>query len=85
MISLPHISQVYMMFRHGSPTSISARTGEPRSAALLEDEIPWEEMAFRTIGRTLRNYFLDRKLGHFPMHVSVLERRTPRPDLAGAA
>ena len=43
------------------------------------------EMAFRTIGRTLRNYFLDRKLGLFRMRVSVLERRTPRPDLAGAA
>ena len=50
-----------------------------------EDEIPWEEIAFRTIGRTLRNYFLDRKLGTFPTRVSVLERKAPRPDLAGAA
>ena len=39
-------------------------------------------MAFRTIGRTLRNYFLDRKLGTFPTRVSVLERKAPRPDLS---
>jgi hypothetical protein len=50
-----------------------------------EDEIPWDEMAFRTIGRTLRNYFLDRRLGAFPTRVSVLERRAPRADLSGAA
>jgi hypothetical protein len=51
-----------------------------------EEDIPWSELAFRTITRTLRNYFLDRKLGAFPVHVSALERRTPRePALAGAA
>jgi ADP-ribose pyrophosphatase YjhB (NUDIX family) len=84
--SIPHISQVYMMFRarlvdldfSAGPESLEVRL-------FHEDEIPWEEMAFRTIGRTLRNYFLDRRLGHFPTRVSVLERRAPRPDLAGAA
>ena len=86
MISLPQISQVYMVFRAQlldldfgpGPESLEVRL-------FREDEIPWEEMAFRTIGRTLRNYFLDRKLGAFPTRVSVLERRAPRPDLAGAA
>jgi ADP-ribose pyrophosphatase YjhB (NUDIX family) len=86
MISLPQISQVYMMFRAAladldfgpGPESLEVRL-------FREDEIPWEELAFRTIGRTLRNYFLDRKLGHFPTRVSVLERRVPRPDLAAAA
>ena len=43
-----------------------------------EREIPWEELAFRTIARTLRNYFLDRKLGSFPTRVSTLERRPAR-------
>jgi hypothetical protein len=50
-----------------------------------EDEIPWGELAFRTITRTLRNFFLDRKLGAFPVHVSALERRAREPSLAGAA
>ncbi len=85
MISLPHISQIYMMFRARlvdldfgpGPESLEVRL-------FLEDEIPWEELAFRTIGRTLRNYFLDRKLGSFPTRVSTLERRLPRPDMLAA-
>jgi len=48
--------------------------------------VPWERIAFRTIGRTLRNYFLDRKLGAFPLHISALERKPPTPpNLSGAA
>ena len=51
-----------------------------------EAEIPWEALAFRTIARTLRNWFLDRISGAFPMRVSALERRlAPPPDLTGAA
>jgi ADP-ribose pyrophosphatase YjhB (NUDIX family) len=86
MISLPNISQVYMMFRARLvDLDFSAGTESLEVRLFHEDEIPWDEIAFRTIGRTLRNYFLDRKLGHFPTRVSVLERRSPRPDLAGAA
>ena len=48
-------------------------------------DVPWEPLAFRTITRTLRNFFLDRKLGTFPTRVSSLERRPPvPPDLRGA-
>ena len=86
VISLPHISQVYVMFRARlvaldfgpGPESLEVRL-------FREDEIPWEDLAFRTIGRTLRNFFLDRKLGAFPTRVSALARRVQRPDLAGAA
>ena len=85
IISLPHISQVYMMFR----AQLADRDFGPGPESLEvrlfdEDEIPWEEIAFRTIGRTLRSYFLDRKLGAFGTHVSALERKAPRPDLSGA-
>jgi ADP-ribose pyrophosphatase YjhB (NUDIX family) len=86
MISLPHISQIYMMFRARLIDLDFGPGAESLEVRLFrEDEMPWEEMAFRTIGRTLRNYFLDRKLGTFPTRVSVLERKTPRPDLSGAA
>ena len=87
IISLPHISQIYMMFRAQlldrdfgpGPESLEVRLFD-------EDEIPWEELAFRTIGRTLRNYFLDRKLGAFPVHVSALDKRVSRDaSLAAAA
>src|SRR4051812_41165377 len=76
IISLPHINQIYVMFRarlldldfSPGPESLEVRLFE-------EDEIPWEQLAFRTITRTLRNYFLDRKDGTFPVRVSALERR----------
>jgi len=86
VISLPQISQVYMMFRAHlldldfgpGPESLEVRL-------FAESEIPWESLAFRTIARTLRNYFLDRRLAAFRLHVSAIERRAPlTPDLLAA-
>ena len=34
-----------------------------------EEEIPWRELAFRTMWRTLHHYFEDRKTGKFSLHV----------------
>jgi ADP-ribose pyrophosphatase YjhB (NUDIX family) len=33
-----------------------------------EDEIPWEEIAFRTVRETLQAYFDDRRKGRFELH-----------------
>src|SRR5690242_2241924 len=86
VISLPQIAQVYMMFRARLLDLDFGPGTESLEVRLFdEDAIPWGELAFRTIARTLRLYFLDRKLGGFPVHVSALERRAPRPELSGAA
>jgi ADP-ribose pyrophosphatase YjhB (NUDIX family) len=86
VISLPHISQVYVMFR-ARLVDLGFGPGPESLEVRLFDEasIPWNDIAFRTIARTLRLYFLDRKLGQFTTHVSALERRAPRPELSGAA
>jgi ADP-ribose pyrophosphatase YjhB (NUDIX family) len=87
MISLPQINQVYMMFR-ATLADLDFGPGEESLEVRLfdEPEIPWETLAFRTIVRTLRNWFLDRKLGTFPVRVSALARRPPvGPDLRGAS
>jgi ADP-ribose pyrophosphatase YjhB (NUDIX family) len=87
VISLPQISQVYMMFRSRlvdrdfgpGPESLEVRL-------FREEEVPWDRLAFRTIARTLRRFFLDRRDGSFPLRVSSLERRARvTPDLMGAA
>ncbi len=86
IISLPQINQVYMMFR-ARLTDVDFGPGPESLEVTLYDEadVPWEELAFRTITRTLRNFMLDRKLGSFPVRVSALERRPPLPpDLRGA-
>jgi ADP-ribose pyrophosphatase YjhB (NUDIX family) len=33
-----------------------------------EDEIPWDEIAFRTVRETLRHFFADRRRGEFGVH-----------------
>ena len=87
VISLPHISQVYVMFRARLVDLEFGPGTESLEVRLFrEEDIPWSELAFRTIARTLRNYFLDRKLGSFALHVSAIERRArPDPSLAAAA
>jgi ADP-ribose pyrophosphatase YjhB (NUDIX family) len=86
VISLPQISQVYTMFRARLPEpEFSAGTESLEVRLFDEAEIPWDQIAFRTIGRTLRRYFLDRRLGSFGLHVSSIERRPPlAPDLLAA-
>jgi ADP-ribose pyrophosphatase YjhB (NUDIX family) len=86
LISLPQINQVYMMFRARLLDTGFGPGPESLEVALFDEAaIPWESIAFRTITRTLRNYFLDRKHGALPLRVSALERRPPLPpDLRGA-
>lgn len=33
-----------------------------------ENEIPWDEIAFRTVRQTLEHFFEDRRRGHFGVH-----------------
>lgn len=86
VISLPHINQIYVMFRAQLAALDYGAGPESLEVRLFnEEDIPWDQLAFRTITRTLRNYFLDRKLGKFPVHESALERRPPlKPELMGA-
>ena len=86
VISLPQINQIYMMFRADLADREFGPGPESLEVRLYDEvEIPWETLAFRTITRTLRNYFLDRKQRAFPTHVSSLERRPPLPpNLRGA-
>ena len=83
--SAQQINQVYMMFRARLLDLDFGPGAESLDVCLFEEsEVPWEMLAFRTIGRTLRNYFLDRKLGTLQTRVSALERRVVRADLSGA-
>jgi hypothetical protein len=43
------------------PETIEARL-------FAEHEIPWGEIAFRTVRETLERYFSDRKSGRFGLH-----------------
>lgn len=69
LIDTTVISQVYMMFLANMPTAEFGAGPESLEVELFaEEDIPWGELAFPTIEKTLRLYFEDRKKGHFPMH-----------------
>jgi hypothetical protein len=64
--SIPHISQVYMMFRAKLlDTDFSPGTESLEVKLVTEDEIPWNELAFAMVRRTLEHYLEDRKRGAF--------------------
>ena len=84
LISVPHISQVHAIFR-ARLLSLDFSPGlETLEVALLaEHQIPWGEIAFRTIAMTLRHFFADRKAGKLGFHTGeVLPAHNPLGELA---
>ena len=78
LIDVPHISQVHLIYR-ARLLDLDFRPGEEslEVALLREDEIPWDEIAFRTIALSLSHYFDDRRRGHWSFHTASLP---PPPD-----
>lgn len=79
VINLPHIDQVHMFFRATLTKPIFAAGEESLETRLFsEPEIPWDELAFPTVRRTLEHFFEDRQETRFPVHVSDIRRQRPK-------
>ena len=64
--SIPHISQVYMMFRARLvDPDVSAGPESLEVKLVTEDEIPWDTLAFQMVRRTLTHFLEDRRTGVF--------------------
>lgn len=75
LYSLPHISQVYLMYRSRLLDLEFCPGQESLEVRLFaESEIPWHELAFVVVRKTLENYFSDRRGGAFPLHTGTIER-----------
>ncbi len=73
LISLPRIGQVYLMFRCVLLDLEFAPGAESLEVALFQEEdIPWKELAFPTIRKTLEFYFEDRRSGAFRLHMDAI-------------
>jgi ADP-ribose pyrophosphatase YjhB (NUDIX family) len=80
LFNLPHIDQIYMLFRsrlldldfHPGEESLEVRLFE-------EAEIPWSEIAFPVVRETLKLYFADRKTGAFPLRSGDITRSPDDP------
>ncbi|MCM5704962.1 NUDIX hydrolase [Larsenimonas salina] len=75
LIDLPHINQVYMIFRAEAGPDFAAGPESLEVALFDEQDIPWDHLAFPTIVRTLEHFFEDRPTGKFPLHTSTMDKR----------
>ena len=73
LVNVPYISQVHLFYR--------GRLGEPEFASGVESldtalfseaDIPWPEIAFRSVTFCLKTYFADRSAGRFGFHENDL-------------
>jgi ADP-ribose pyrophosphatase YjhB (NUDIX family) len=74
LFDLPHINQVYLFFR-AELVDLDFAVGEESLEVQLfhEDNIPWSELAFPTVGRTLECFFADRREHVYPVRNEPLE------------
>ncbi|HQR05096.1 MAG: NUDIX hydrolase [Proteobacteria bacterium] len=73
LISVPQANQVHVFYR-SRLKDLEFSPGEEtlETALFSESEIPWEEIAFRTVAITLRHFFADRTSGSFGFHAEDL-------------
>jgi ADP-ribose pyrophosphatase YjhB (NUDIX family) len=70
LMNVPRVGQVHMFYRARLLSERFNPGHETIEARLFrEDEVPWDEIAFRTVRETLQCYFADRRQGRFGFHV----------------
>jgi ADP-ribose pyrophosphatase YjhB (NUDIX family) len=69
IVSVPRVGQVHLFYRAKLLSDQFNPGFETIEARLFtEAEIPWEEVAFRTVSVTLERYFADRRAGVYGVH-----------------
>jgi ADP-ribose pyrophosphatase YjhB (NUDIX family) len=69
VLSVPRVGQVHLFYRARLLSEVFDPGHETIEARLFtQDEIPWEEIAFRTVKETLERYFEDRARGAFNVY-----------------
>jgi ADP-ribose pyrophosphatase YjhB (NUDIX family) len=71
MISVPRVNQVHVFFL-AHVLDLAVKPGAETLEIKLYEEaaVPWPEVAFRTVGMTLRHWFADRAGGTFGFHTA---------------
>jgi hypothetical protein len=69
VINVARVGQVHFFYRAKLLSDQFDPGHETIEARLFsEADIPWDELAFRTVSDTLRHYFADRQRGVFELH-----------------
>lgn len=69
MLTVVRVGQVHLFYRARLLSDRFDPGHETMEARLFsESEIPWDEIAFRTVRQTLERYFSDRRAGTYALH-----------------
>jgi ADP-ribose pyrophosphatase YjhB (NUDIX family) len=69
VLSVPQVGQVHFFYLARLLSDQFDPGTETMEVQLCtEEEIPWDELAFRTVSETLRRFFEDRKAGRWQTH-----------------
>jgi ADP-ribose pyrophosphatase YjhB (NUDIX family) len=78
VVHVLHADQVHVMFRARLPEPRYGVGAESLEVQLChEHEIPWDDIAFRSVEFALKRYFDDRRRGVEDHHFTVLDYRGP--------
>ena len=70
LVNIARVGQVHLFYRARLLSDQFDPGHETQEARLFtEAEVPWDEIAFRTVCETLERYFADRAKGQFSIHV----------------
>ncbi|BBO69478.1 ADP-ribose pyrophosphatase [Desulfosarcina alkanivorans] len=76
MVDIVHIHQIYLMFRSRLLAPDFHPTRESSEVKLLgEADIPWNDIAFKVVEKTLRHYLQDRPSGRFVFRTDKIDNR----------
>ena len=82
--SIPHINQVYTMYRGVLEKGLASPGDESLEVMLAsEDEVPWDNLSFPVIVETLKLYYGDKQAGNFSTHygeIIRLDKKTVRVE-----
>ena len=74
MISVPYVNQIHVFYR-ARLRDLEFKPGvESLEVALFEEaRVPWKDIAFRTVGLTLKHWFADRARNNFGFHAEDIK------------
>jgi len=76
LVSVPRVNQVHLFYR-ARLLDLAFKPGEETLEVQLVEEadVPWPDIAFRTVGLTLKHWYADRSRGIFGFHEEDLPSR----------
>jgi ADP-ribose pyrophosphatase YjhB (NUDIX family) len=74
LLNVVRVGQVHLYYRARLLSDRFEPGHETQEARLFhESDIPWDELAFRTVKETLQHYFADRRAGRFDLHIGDID------------